>query len=129
MMRKYVMIAAMAAAVIFAAALPYRASAMAISAPSGLATAVAAVDPVENVRWYRHYGYRHYWGYRHHYWGYRHYWHRTYWRHRYWGWRRPAYYGAYYRPCCYAYRPYYWYRPYYYGWGWGWGWNRRWWWW
>ena len=48
-MRKYVMIAAMAAAVIFAAALPYRASAMTISAPSGLATAVAAVDPVENV--------------------------------------------------------------------------------
>jgi hypothetical protein len=96
LMRKYILTAAMAAAVLSAAAfLPNRADAMTITAPAGLNAAAATVDPVEHV-WCN---WRGCWGGG--YWGPRPYW---------------GGYGVY-----GMYRPYGFYRPY--GWG-GWGYRR-----
>lgn len=85
-MRKYLMIAAMAGAVVSAtAALPTRASAMALSAPAGLAQAAADVNQPEKVwcNW------------------------RGCWPGPYWG---PRPYWGYYRPYGYYYRPWGWRR-------------------
>jgi hypothetical protein len=94
MMRKYLVLAAMAGAIFAAAAaLPDRASAMAIGMPAGLSKAVADTNQAEPVQWC---GWRGCWG-----------------GGPYWG-QRP-YWGGYYRPYGfygYGYRP------------WGWGWRR-----
>jgi hypothetical protein len=74
---------------------------MSVTPPS----AVSLTAPTVEVHYYRHWGYRHHWGYyRPHY--YRH-----------WGYYRPHYYRhwGYYRP--HYYRHWGYYRPYYRHWG------------
>ena len=107
MMKRYVMIAALAAAIVAFAAHD-RAGAMTAATPAGMQSAVDEVTPVEQIRWWgggHRWGHPH-WGYRPHYWGYHPYYYRAcgYWTP--WG----------YRPC---YRPWGYYHP--------WGWRHRWW--
>ncbi len=98
-MKKCILTAAMAATVFSAAAvLPNRASAMTLTAPAGLASAAADINPVENV-WC---SWRGCWGGGYGYWAPRPYW------------------GGYYRPYGF-YGPYSgFYGPYYGGWRRGW---------
>lgn len=98
-MKRYVMIATLAAAIVASAA-PDRAGAMTVAAPAGMQSAVDELTPIEQVRWHWH-------------------WHpRWHWHTVYWGYH-PYYYGGcgYWRPC--YYRPWGFYRP--------WGWRRHWW--
>ena len=66
MMKRYVMIVALAAA-IFASAAPDRAGAMTVAAPAGMQSAVDELTPIEEVRWWhgghRHWGHPVFWGY------------------------------------------------------------------
>jgi hypothetical protein len=97
MMKRYEMIAALAAAMVaFAAA--DRAGAMTVAAPAGMLSAVDEVTPIEQVRW---------WGWHRHHWG-----HPVYWGYRPGYYRSCGYWTAWgYRPC---YRSWGFYRP----WGW-----------
>jgi hypothetical protein len=105
-MRKTLVAAFVAAAILCLAAPADRAAAMTVASP--VALGVANTTPVEKVYW----GWHRHWGGWHRHWA---------WRHRYWGgpvyyWPRPyGYWGGPWGPCC--------------GWGWHhrwWGWHRHW---
>ncbi len=84
-MKRYVLAAAVAGAMLSAAAvLPNAAGAMTITAPAGLASAATDVASIEHV-WWRHWG--GYWGPRPYYGGYGFYRPYGYYRPD-WGWRR-----------------------------------------
>ena len=118
-MRKIILAAAAVAALLALGAPENRVAAMPVAAPAALGIAATDLNPVQQVRWPRHWG----WG-----WGWRRPWIAPW--PVYWGWRRPYWGGPYWGGPHWGPRPW---GPYYYGyygrpWGpcCGWGWHRHW---
>jgi len=74
-MRKFILMAF--AGLTIMVAVPQAGSANPLMPAGGLAAAADDLASTQDVRWHRHWHYRH-WGWRHRHWG---------WRHRHWGWR------------------------------------------
>jgi hypothetical protein len=109
-MRKTVLAIAASLAILTTGSLvANRAEALPLAAPAGLSAAIANTSITEDVA----YVCRRRWHHRRHCW----------WTGYYGGWYAPGYYW--YRPRYYAWYPG-WYGPGW-GWGWGWRWHRRWW--